>query len=148
MPLRANLLRLESSIQKHAGSRGTISLGGGGEDQVPPPTHWKLNFDKIWRKKICPNNLLNIFCRIHIYTHISTHFTNLGLILRQSMKFYLLIQFITNFGQRGLEWWTMQYYIISWRKIYDYIWKFINFEQEGDRATLKFQNLHLLSVFD
>ena len=45
MPLTANLFRLESSIQKHAGSRGAAPVGGAGG--TSPPVK-KFDYDLAW----------------------------------------------------------------------------------------------------
>ena len=39
MPLSANLFRLRSSIQKHAGSRDAAPVGGAGEGRDKPSAH-------------------------------------------------------------------------------------------------------------
>ena len=55
MPLSANLFPLESSIQKHAGSRGVAPVGGAGVPS-PPQIKKKLKKKKIDKKKILNGN--------------------------------------------------------------------------------------------
>ena len=49
MPLNANLFPLESSIQKHVGSRSAAPVGGAEGQSPPQKKNWrKKNVDKIF----------------------------------------------------------------------------------------------------
>ena len=50
MLLSANLLRLGSSIQLHAGSRGAASAGGEGGGQSLPPMKENISAKKYFEK--------------------------------------------------------------------------------------------------
>ena len=67
--------------------------------------------------------------------------TNLVLFLRQSMKFHFLTQFSTDFGQQGLsnDRQCSTYYIILWRKNYDFFMKIQKFWAKKSFRVLDFQ---------